>query len=338
MKRIIEVAIPLIIFLAVFLLWLGAWGWIDNNISATSTSAALTLDSLSAASSVPPSTDITSATVRGQFGDKFGAINALFSGFAFAGIIFTIYLQRIDLRKTREAMSHDRFDNTFFQLLQVHIAITEKINIGNGAHMGRQAFERFNEYFKVCDTDFHTFCALQKLSDTQILQIKNSIAETITKANYPELEDHDIANIQVTLESTKSTFDSFLHSNLQMHEEKVVAAYTKCCTQYIDNFSHYFRNLYHILKFIDESTLISEEEKTSYGRFVRSQLSQVELVTLFYNSISQITLPGREKMELGFPKMGALIKRFDLLQNLSPRSLIHPIHQEIFDHNNKVEK
>jgi hypothetical protein len=35
---------------------------------------------------------------RGQFGDLFGSVNALFSGFAFAGIIYTIYLQRKDLK------------------------------------------------------------------------------------------------------------------------------------------------------------------------------------------------------------------------------------------------
>ncbi|OMC72997.1 hypothetical protein BK121_08795 [Paenibacillus odorifer] len=34
---------------------------------------------------------------RGTFGDMFGAVNALFSGLAFAGLIFTIHLQRKDL-------------------------------------------------------------------------------------------------------------------------------------------------------------------------------------------------------------------------------------------------
>jgi hypothetical protein len=34
---------------------------------------------------------------RGQFGDLFGSINALFSGLALAGIIYTIYLQKAEL-------------------------------------------------------------------------------------------------------------------------------------------------------------------------------------------------------------------------------------------------
>lgn len=32
-------------------------------------------------------------TERAQFGDMFGAVSALFSGLAFAGILFTIYLK-----------------------------------------------------------------------------------------------------------------------------------------------------------------------------------------------------------------------------------------------------
>ena len=59
----------LLILIVVFSIWSGAWYWIDGHInigSITENNAA-----------------------RGQFGDKFGAVNALFSGFAFAGIIFT---------------------------------------------------------------------------------------------------------------------------------------------------------------------------------------------------------------------------------------------------------
>jgi len=38
---------------------------------------------------------------RAQFGDMFGAVNALFSGLAFLGIIYTIYLQRNELALQR---------------------------------------------------------------------------------------------------------------------------------------------------------------------------------------------------------------------------------------------
>jgi hypothetical protein len=40
----------------------------------------------------------------GTFGDMFGAINALFSGFAFAGLIYTISVQRQELQEQKKAI------------------------------------------------------------------------------------------------------------------------------------------------------------------------------------------------------------------------------------------
>ncbi|MEM7602430.1 MAG: hypothetical protein AAF357_13555 [Verrucomicrobiota bacterium] len=41
---------------------------------------------------------------RGQFGDMFGGLNALFSGLAFAGVVYAILLQRKELALQREEM------------------------------------------------------------------------------------------------------------------------------------------------------------------------------------------------------------------------------------------
>jgi hypothetical protein len=47
-------------------------------------------------------------TKIGVFGDSFGAINSLFSGLAFVGLIFTIYLQKNELRLQREELKLQR--------------------------------------------------------------------------------------------------------------------------------------------------------------------------------------------------------------------------------------
>ncbi|MBK8344630.1 MAG: hypothetical protein IPL12_15845 [Bacteroidetes bacterium] len=41
---------------------------------------------------------------------------------------------------------------------------------------------------------------------------------------------------------------------------------------------HYFRNLYHIIKYIDNSNI---ENKRTYTNFVRAQLSSHELALIF---------------------------------------------------------
>lgn len=77
----------------------------------------------------------------GTFGDQFGAVNALFSGLAFAGVIYAVILQskelelqRSELEQTREVlreqkaqleeqnktMQQQRFENTFFQMLSLN--------------------------------------------------------------------------------------------------------------------------------------------------------------------------------------------------------------------------
>ncbi len=45
---------------------------------------------------------------RGSFGDMFGSINSLFAGLAFAGVIYTIFLQRQELALQRKELELTR--------------------------------------------------------------------------------------------------------------------------------------------------------------------------------------------------------------------------------------
>ena len=80
---------------------------------------------------------------RGQFGDSFGVINALFSGLAFAGVICAILLQkkelelqrkeleetRAEIRGQKETLQKQNFESSFFQLLNMHGEIIHSIVI-----------------------------------------------------------------------------------------------------------------------------------------------------------------------------------------------------------------
>ena len=73
-----------------------------------------------------------SQEMKGQFGDMFGAVNALFTGLAFSGVIVTIILQSKELKLQRDelietrkefkqqnrTLTYQRFENTFFNLVQ----------------------------------------------------------------------------------------------------------------------------------------------------------------------------------------------------------------------------
>ncbi|WP_295748369.1 putative phage abortive infection protein [Undibacterium sp.] len=315
-RFILEILIFALTFYCVFWIWSYSSEWINRTIPSN-----VGLESASA--------------LRAFFGEKFGAVNALFSGLAFAGIILTLLLQRRDLSETRRATDTEQFNDTFFKLLGLHISITEKLTCSSQS-LGRESFKVFNEYLKQSDPEFVIFSALQKLKKEEIRRIMDRQTEDIDPALHPSLEKADIANIQESIKHGISTINNFLDDDLVMHERKIKEVYTKVASQRIDDFSHYFRNLYNIIKFMDESKLISSEEKRQYSRIVRAQLSDVELVAIFYNSLTKIELPGRPEMELGYPKMNKLLAKYDILQNMSPRSVFHPTHLVIFEKNTKV--
>jgi hypothetical protein len=95
----------------------------------------------------------------GQFGDSFGAINALFSGLAFAGIILTILLQRKELEFQRKelkatrkefktqnvTLKRQRFENTFFNMLSIHFNIVQSTT--SDSFEGLNALQRFINLF-----------------------------------------------------------------------------------------------------------------------------------------------------------------------------------------------
>ncbi len=70
-----------------------------------------------------------------------------------------------------------------------------------------------------------------------------------------------------------------------------------------DLLAHYFRNMYHIIKFIDMNDLA---DRQYYADLLRAQLSSSEAVLLFYNGISR----------WGQKKAKPLIEKYGLLKTL----------------------
>lgn len=84
--------------------------------------------------------------------------------------------------------------------------------------------------------------------------------------------------------------DEVTEDNMVMLKNKVNDLYIDFFLPNVSNLGHYFRHLYHILKFIDDSQL-SESKK--YADLLQSQLSNDELYMIAINGISNY---GRKKM------------------------------------------
>ena len=240
----------------------------------------------------------TGLDARGQFGDKFGAVNALFSGLAFAGLIFTIILQKNELALQRKELSltHEelkgqkeqleeqnktlkiqRFENTFFNMLsqfqEVVSGITYTLDFGEKTkvYKGRELF-------------YEGFEKLEIKIREEGLFVGNSRFDTLRECIEKE--------------------------GLQGYASVEMPTY----------FDHYFRLLYRILKFVEKTDLIeSDKEKYVYTSMIRAILSRYELVWLYYNGLSAY----------GNQKLKPLIEKFCMLKNLRTELLCYSNDSDI---------
>lgn len=218
----------------------------------------------------------------------FGAMNTLFSGLAFAGIIFAITLQSQELELQRKELEQTRAElkgqkeqlenqnksfliqmaeNTFFQMLRLHNDIINGMDIRKEnvvIKTGRDCFKRFYDNFK---------------------------------SKYEDL--------------------NFIINTMEV-EMAINTAYEQTLSNFQADTSHYFRNLYNIIKFIHNSIL---PNKKMYTNLVRAQLSSYELALLFYNCLSNV---GNEKFK-------PLVEKYSLLKNLDFSLLADITHIELYD-------
>lgn len=282
---------------------------------------------------------------RGVFGDMFGAVNSLFSGLAFAGIIFTIFLQKRELSLQREELTEtrkefiqqnetlkkQRFENTFFQLLRLHNDIVDKLKIR--AADGETYTDR--EFFKGAIIDlkyksvfgYYKYSALIKLDAPEIERFKEN--RTASHDFFQKLEKEEITNL-LTLSNTD--IENLISEPLSNKEEIIRNEYENFFHRVQYNLGHYFRNLYHIYKYVHNTDLIELAEKQFYCNIMRAQLSSDELVLIFYNSLTPINYYS-DKPNLGYPNFKFLIDKYDIVQNMNSRLLLDKGHMTIFEKN-----
>ena len=86
-------------------------------------------------------------------------------------------------------------------------------------------------------------------------------------------------------------------------------SYVTFYSRYQSDLGHYFRNLYHIIKFVDQSDV---SDKSFYISLIRAQLSIYELTLLFYNCLS----------DLGKEKAKPLVERYCMFKNMPQTVLV----------------
>ena len=195
-------------------------------------------------------------------------IGVLFSGLAFAGIIITALLQKEELGLQREEL----------KLQREEIEKTRGEFKQQNATMKLQRFE---------NTFFNLLSLLQGVVDS----IEDSKQIRKRKGS---LRISDIEYETVTLSGKDVFCDYFADFNRTLDDndlDKVIKAY-------YNKFGHYFRIVYQIIKLVDETDFESDnnfEIQYKYVSILRAQLSDYEMLWLFYHCLSEY---GRENKPL----------------------------------------
>lgn len=182
--------------------------------------------------------------------------------------------QKQEMKEQNETLRQQKFENTFFQLLNLFSSIVNSLDLRKSSSKtdvistGRDCFEIF----------------YKRLQGT--LQGNNQHISGYTKQNSTAIQ--------------------------------AINAYGQFYDNNKSDMSHYFRTLYHIIKFVDKSTI---ENKKQYTSIVRAQLSSYEQVMLFYNCLHD---NGNEKFK-------PLIEKYSLFKNLDTSLIFNQQHLDEYE-------
>lgn len=208
----------------------------------------------------------------GTFGDSAGLLNALFSSLAFGGVILTIIWQVSENSRQRKEEHRIQFENVFFNMTGSLEKIVSELKV---------------EYRR--DTN-------KSIISTQLWDMKG------------EDTDSQEANDDSPQYITGRAVFKYLYEDAPEPLEEIIKkegilGFETAMYGMLDN---YFRYLYRVLKYIDESTLIEKKEKYKYVGILRAQLSYMELIMVYYNCLS----------EYGNEKFKPLVEKYHLLKNI----------------------
>ncbi len=194
----------------------------------------------------------------GQFGDF--ATGVVGSIWALAGVIlFYVALkdQRRDFKTNSSALKKQiealNLQTDEFQLQRTELKLSRKVIEAQSNTLKKQQFES-------------TFFAL--------LNVYSEIVKDINSPNKGDYFSNSKTNLLNRFQPTKTPSKN--HSS-------AIKIYVQFYFEQKEKLSHYFKSLYRLIRFIDDSTL-NDKEKHFYSKVVRSQLKENEALMLFYNA------------------------------------------------------
>ncbi|MUT69976.1 putative phage abortive infection protein [Stutzerimonas frequens] len=218
----------------------------------------------------------------GEWGDFFGGVlNPILTFLTFMGLLITIVIQQTELRESRS------------ELKRSADALAEQAK-----NLNKQSFE--STFFKMLDT--HS-------GIVESIDLSNSKNNNTTKGRdcftifYRRLEEK--YHTRASLDKKDPQFIILKRT------------YAEFWLEHQHELGHYFRFLYNFVRFIKES----DYEKSLYIRLLRAQLSDQELLLIFYNCIAS---KHGERFK-------PLVEEFAMLDNMPTLRILSSEHLALID-------
>jgi len=270
-------------------------------------------------------TNVIDTEKLGHFGDFIGGfLGTVLTILATVLIYLTYNSQKKELSLNRKLLEQQQFENTFFNMLKVHQDLksnivfntencitrdqSSKISLNGYGTRPEEGFEIHGRVFlSRAANDLHRFFNHYPGSELQYF-----ISKEINKKHIEQKFDF----LEKISENSRS------HKN---HLRKILFKYRIFFDHYANYLGDYFRNLYHILKFISDKKSYEltnnqldskesiEKKYKNYADIVQSQMNFSELQLVYYNSFQ-------------FRKMRQLVREFDFIENLHSANLFDQYH------------
>lgn len=242
---------------------------------------------------LPYPKDVTGLTERGQFGDSFGAVNALVSSLAFLGVFVTVWIQGRQITqqakelqrqaqrdsKDQERNEIDQYEQLLFRLLGFYLEAVEGVRIVRKGkeYVGRDAISRslqlMQETLKQRKIHFLPAEALDRIKNGTATQ------EQVWLLDYISMETFRV--IQYTLGYQRrlvSTLLSLLrhlekrcpeHTDIQTYRSLVCSQITHIEVQYIFNIALVYANEAELRDLLHSCGLFHQDSSPYNFRFHR---------------------------------------------------------------------
>ena len=277
-----------------------------------------------------------------DFVDSYGSLLG-----GLGGLCGIYYLYKT-LRNQNEAQQLSSFETRYIQLISFNRSLLHDMHIGTESdnlhgtecfqlfvHVLKEAYnvvdeiiskQSINELYKDADTynkDLNLWDSVENLKKRTIINISylitfigvkklslNQLKFILNKTYKEDIVNNVISTFQVYIIDQDNgdicNMNPVVLNCLRNNENKKYRGFQ-------NEFGNYFRLLFQIFRYLNEQTWLSNQDKYTYAKMLRSQLSNYEELLLFYNSLSDYGLEWEYNKVQNDDK---LITKFKLIKNI----------------------